>query len=82
MAEGTINPRDRKAYLYGGHDSTITNLLRTLNVWEPQFPGYAITVLFELYKDTITNRYGVQVSQKPPDIRPKNKHKILNLVVE
>ncbi|KAG5883754.1 hypothetical protein JTB14_023176 [Gonioctena quinquepunctata] len=59
-AEGTIKPEKRKAFLYGGHDSTIVNILRTLRVWDEQFPVYAITILFELYKDT-SNNYGVEI---------------------
>lgn len=61
MAEGKLKPSERKAFLYGGHDSTIANLLSALNVWEPQVPDYGITVIFEFSRDIITNNYGVQV---------------------
>ncbi|CAG9820084.1 unnamed protein product [Phaedon cochleariae] len=60
-AAGTIKPSARKAILYGGHDGTIVNLLSTLKVWDEQFPGYAITILFELYKDNATSDYGVEI---------------------
>lgn len=64
MAAETSQPPTTKAILYGGHDSTIANILNALNVWQPQFPDYGITVLFELFKDKITNNYGVQVREK------------------
>lgn len=60
-----------KAILYGGHDQTVVNLLSTLKVWDEQFPEFAIAVFFELYKDTSTNEYGVEIylrnsTQVPP----------------
>lgn len=61
-AEGTIKPTSRKAFLYGGHDATIVNILRALKVWDKQFPTYAITILFELSKDQTTNDYGLEVN--------------------
>lgn len=61
-AVGTIKPRSRKAFLYGGHDSTIVNILRALKVWDKQFPTYAITILFEFSKDLATNDYGLEVT--------------------
>ncbi|CAG9815088.1 unnamed protein product [Phaedon cochleariae] len=60
-AAGTIKPSARKAILYGGHDATIVNLLSTLKVWDEQFPDYAITILFELYKDNASNEYGIEI---------------------
>ncbi|XP_015514346.2 prostatic acid phosphatase [Neodiprion lecontei] len=41
----------RKFFMYTGHDSTITNLLGTLKVWEPQMPEYSIMTLIELHED-------------------------------
>lgn len=61
-ADGTISPPARQAFLYGGHDSTISNLMRALKIWDPQLPGYSITVLLELWKDLVTNKYGVEVN--------------------
>lgn len=57
----TLLPRERKAFLYGGHDSTITNLLSALNVWDPQIPGYGITVLFEMSRDMESGQIGVEI---------------------
>lgn len=58
---GSIKPEEQKAFLYGGHDSTIVNIMRSLDVWDPQLPDYAITVLLEFSKDTISDVYGVEV---------------------
>lgn len=52
---------ERKLFLFGGHDSTITNLLRALNVWDIQNPDYGITVLFELRKNIKTHDFEVQI---------------------
>lgn len=64
---------ERKLFLYAGHDSTITNLLRALNVWEQQLPDYGITIMLELLKNRKTNEYGVQIylrnsTTKPPHL--------------
>lgn len=58
--KGTISPSSRKAFLYGGHDSTIVNLMRTLKVWDTQMPEYGITILLEL-SQTRSGIYGVEV---------------------
>jgi len=60
-ADGTLKPKDRKAYLYIGHDSTIVNILSALQVWDPQIPGYAINILIELSQDKISKEYGVEI---------------------
>lgn len=74
IAEKKQQPPERKAILYGGHDSTITNILNALNVWDPQFPDYGIMIMFEFYKDLTTNHYGVQVRQ--------NTNKILGKITD
>lgn len=58
---GALKPKDRKIYLYTGHDSSIVNVMSTFNVWEEQFPGYAIMGIFELLQDKATGEYGVQM---------------------
>lgn len=50
-----------KAFLYGGHDSTVTNLLSALKVWDPQIPGYGITTMFELSRDMESGEIGIEV---------------------
>lgn len=50
-----------KIFLYGGHDSTVTNILSAFNVWEQQFPVYAITAMLEFSKHKQTGEYGVEI---------------------
>jgi prostatic aicd phosphatase len=50
-----------KIFLYGGHDSSVTNILSAFNVWEKQFPDYAITAMFELSKHKQSGEYGVEI---------------------
>ena len=61
VIDGTIKPKERKAFLYIGHDSTIVNLLRALKVWDPQVPGYAINIFIEFSQDEYTNEHGIEV---------------------
>lgn len=58
---GTLKPAGRKIYMYTGHDSTIVNILHALNVWEKQFPTYAIMGIFELVRDKKSCEVGVQI---------------------
>lgn len=67
VVDGSQTPKNRKAFLYGGHDSTIANLLSALNVFDPQVPGYGISILLEFSKDKITNNYGLEVNQYSND---------------
>ncbi|CAH1981629.1 unnamed protein product [Acanthoscelides obtectus] len=60
-ATDTLEIKDMRAYLYGGHDSTIVNIMRALKIWDIQFPGYGITILFELSKDKHSGEYGIEV---------------------
>lgn len=50
-----------KIFLYGGHDSTVTNILSAFNVWEQQFPVYAITAMLELSMHKESGEYGVEI---------------------
>lgn len=50
-----------KIFLYAGHDSTVTNILSAFNVWDPQFPDYGITALFELSQNIKSGEYGVEI---------------------
>ncbi|XP_066144133.1 prostatic acid phosphatase-like isoform X4 [Euwallacea fornicatus] len=57
---GITTQKASKAFLYGGHDSTIVNLMRTMKIWDTQFPDYGITILLEFSKDS-RGEYGVEV---------------------
>lgn len=37
-------------YAYAGHDSTLSNLLITLGVWDQQIPTYNMLALLELHE--------------------------------
>jgi len=50
-----------KFFLYAGHDATVTNILSAFNVWDPQFPDYGITALFELSQHKKSGEYGVEI---------------------
>ncbi|CAG2065557.1 unnamed protein product [Timema podura] len=59
--DAKISGESRKTmYMYSGHDSTISNILLALGVWEPQLPVYNIMVLIELHR-TLDSGYGVKV---------------------
>uniref|UniRef100_A0A1B0GNE7 Uncharacterized protein n=1 Tax=Phlebotomus papatasi TaxID=29031 RepID=A0A1B0GNE7_PHLPP len=60
-SEGNLKPKDRKMYLYTGHDSSVVNVLHALGVWDYQLPDYAIMGMFELLKDRPTGQLGVQL---------------------
>lgn len=61
---GTLKPESRKMIMYTGHDSTIVNILASLNVWEKQLPNYGIMALFELVRDKISGEIGIQMYLK------------------
>uniref|UniRef100_A0A1W7R8D5 Putative lysosomal & prostatic acid phosphatase n=1 Tax=Aedes albopictus TaxID=7160 RepID=A0A1W7R8D5_AEDAL len=64
MASDVTPSKNKKMFLYAGHDSTVVNILSAFNVWKEQVPGYAIMALFELYKNRRTAEYSVRVYQK------------------
>jgi len=61
----------QKMFLYGGHDTTISNLLSALNIFKPQVPDYAMAVIFELYYDRETKQYGIEIYTKVRDKDPE-----------
>lgn len=42
----------------------VTNILSAFNVWEEQFPDYAVTAILELSQHKQTKEYGVEVSDR------------------
>jgi lysosomal acid phosphatase len=66
----TLDPPNRKMFMYSGHDTTVAPILHTLGVFDIKAPPFASTVIIELF-----DRSGlfVQVSYKnttdlPPTI--------------
>lgn len=52
----------RKFYMYSAHDTTVATLLNTLDVFELHSPPYTAMVIMELYLNTTSDEYFVQVS--------------------
>ncbi|KAG5322139.1 ACPH1 phosphatase, partial [Acromyrmex heyeri] len=48
---GTLQPKERKMFMYIGHDSTIVTLLDTMHIWHNQMPYYNIMTMIELHED-------------------------------
>lgn len=63
-SEDKLKPTNRKIFLYTGHDSSVVNILSAFNVWDEQWPGYAIMGIFELLQDQKTGELGVQIYLK------------------
>jgi prostatic aicd phosphatase len=49
-------------FMYAGHDSTISNLLSALQVWDPQIPDYGIMILIELHHNKM-GQHGIKVRE-------------------
>lgn len=58
---GTLEPAERKLFLYSAHDWTITNLLIALKVWKRQMPNFAAMILMELHQKSDNEDYHVEV---------------------
>lgn len=69
---GTLAQQSKKAFSYVGHDSTIVNFMRTLKVWDSQYPDYGITILLEFSED-ITGVHGVEVFLRNSTLVPPYK---------
>ncbi|KAF5300435.1 hypothetical protein FQA39_LY02234 [Lamprigera yunnana] len=46
---GALEPKNRKMFLYSGHDKTVGNILSNLKVYDGSLPDYGNTVIFELH---------------------------------
>lgn len=58
---GDLSP-NRSIWIYSAHDSTIANVLNALGLFEPHFPPYASSIMFELYQTN--SDYYVQIFYK------------------
>lgn len=63
--------KEKKIWVYGGHDASVVNILSAFNAWQPQFPDYAIMGVFELYQNSKTGKYSVKILSKLPEQEPK-----------
>ncbi|CAL8098913.1 unnamed protein product [Orchesella dallaii] len=50
----------RKMYIYSGHDSTISGVLHTLNLFQPHIPVYAAALLIELHRKPDTGEFFIE----------------------
>lgn len=57
----SANEFNTKITLYGGHESNICALLKTLGLWFPHLPDFSSAVIFELYSNNSTNEFGIQI---------------------
>lgn len=64
------SPKNKKMFVYAGHDSSVVNILSAFNVWKEQFPSYAIMGIFELHKHRRTGEFSVRIYQKNVDEQP------------
>ncbi|XP_011255200.1 prostatic acid phosphatase isoform X2 [Camponotus floridanus] len=60
--EDTLQPKERKMFMYIGHDSTIVTLLDTMHIWYNQIPHCNIMIMIELHQDE--NKWNIQVFLK------------------
>lgn len=58
--KGIQEPKNRKMFMYIGHDSTIVTLLDTMHIWFKQTPYYNIMTMIELHEDK--GEWNVQAS--------------------
>ncbi|XP_043258395.1 prostatic acid phosphatase-like isoform X2 [Colletes gigas] len=49
--DNTLEPEERKMFMYIGHDSTIVTLLDVMHVWNNQMPHYNIMTIIELHEN-------------------------------
>ncbi|XP_073844028.1 prostatic acid phosphatase-like [Musca autumnalis] len=71
-ANGTLQPEERKMFLYCAHDWTITNVLMSLKVWKRQMPRFSALIAFEMRQNQETNEYYVEIYfQNDPKLEPQ-----------
>lgn len=58
--QGNIT-EDRKIMMYSGDDRNIVGILKAMNLWSPHIPTEATSLIFELYFNNVTSKYGIKV---------------------
>lgn len=59
--EKISNMSKKKIFIYAGHDLSVAIILAAFNVWDIQFPDYAITGILEFSQHKDTGEFGVEV---------------------
>lgn len=65
-----------KLYIYSAHDTTIVNLLNSLDIFDLQIPRYSSIVMMELHKTLDTNNYFISFSFRNDTQREPYKLKL------
>lgn len=60
-ANHTLEPTNRKLFLYSGHENNVQSILATLDLFRPHFPSYTSSVIIELHHVKDLDQYGVKV---------------------
>ncbi|EDW76777.1 uncharacterized protein Dwil_GK19447 [Drosophila willistoni] len=60
-AEATLEPRDRRMFIYTGHDWTVGNILSALGIWQRQMPRFGVMAIFETHKNLKTGQHYVEI---------------------
>jgi len=68
IVDNSLDPADRKVFMYSGHDTTVSYVLDTLGVYDGLAPPYASAVLFELYD--LDGAYNVKISWRNDTTQP------------
>jgi len=59
FVNGDLDPPERKLFMYSAHDTTISTVLNSLDVFDPVAPSYAALVMFEFFEEN--SQYFVQI---------------------
>ena len=69
VISGTMEPANRKMFMYSGHDTTIAPILHTLDLFNPPIaPNYAATILLELIERE--SKFFMKISYRNETTRP------------
>lgn len=69
-ANNTLQPTNRKLFLYSGHENNVLNILATLDLLKPHVAKFAASVFIELH--STEDNYGVKIFYlKDPSLEPE-----------
>lgn len=56
-------PKERKIFLFSGHENNVINVLAALNVFKPHVPNYSAAIYLELHYLPFRGKHAVRVSR-------------------
>ncbi|KAF7281463.1 hypothetical protein GWI33_004752 [Rhynchophorus ferrugineus] len=59
--EGSLQPHERKMFLYSGHENNVINVLAAMNLFQTHFPNYSSAVIIELHYLRSRQDYAVKI---------------------